>query len=172
MSDHPRNKPVVPSTDGDGRAHSRSGIEVWSGRPGVPAPKPPRAWLEPAFDPNDPVDLVTYFSRDGGPPLADPPVADVAAGDVVTIEDELGVHTAFVLNVVGSSGFVLILTTNPGWNNRCRLATSDELAFTGFPSRRVTYLAPVVRSTYLMRKRGELPSHRVGSLLAEFGPRL
>lgn len=98
-----------------------------------------------------------------------PPAADL--GEIVYFSDGDGTHTAIFLESVGDDCFALFLTSNPYWNPACRPITQEEMAFTGMPVRmsRSTYLAPVLRPSYLMTRTGvSIPSHRVTELLKEF----
>lgn len=93
----------------------------------------------------------------------------IKTGSIIDYIDDK-VHLALVLFYGKEKSFLLFTTTNPDWNPRSRLLTKDEQSLLGFPSRKTTYFAPVIRSNVYMSSTGKyFPEHRIESLQKEFG---
>lgn len=92
----------------------------------------------------------------------------VKTGDVIDYIDN-GVHAALVLFRGTRKSFLLFATTNPAWNPRARLLTIEEYVLLGYPQRKPTYFAPVIRVNDFMRLTNKsFPIHRVELLQKEF----
>lgn len=92
----------------------------------------------------------------------------VQTGDVIEYVNN-GTHAALVLFRGTEKSFLLFATTNPNWNPRSRILTIEEHALLGYPQRRITYFAPVIRVNYFMRPTNKsFPEHRIKDLQKEF----
>jgi len=98
---------------------------------------------------------------------------DVGPGTIACFSDGQRIHNAIILSVSQDKrdAWTLFLTSNPKWNRKSRLATSDELALCGVPKSKETFLAPVVRPVQdASVVSATFPEDRVTSLSKEFGP--
>lgn len=102
--------------------------------------------------------------------FVDPAQPKIVDGSIVHHIDNFGQHTAVVLYRGNYNSKLLMITTNPLWNPGCRLMTSEEQNFLGYPNRgKQSYFAPVIRNTNeLSMPYGEFPRHRVKELRLEF----
>ena len=93
---------------------------------------------------------------------------ELRPGSVVTHEDSGGHHFAIILEIEGNRTELLFLSSKR-FGRRCREATKDELALTGFVYSKKTYLCLVTRyASDLCSQRLNLPEHRTQDLIREF----
>jgi hypothetical protein len=119
----------------------------------------PKENTEPLVEP-----LVILPSNLSSDPLDKP----INSGSIVTHEDADGHHFAIVLEVEGNRAELLFLSSKR-FGRRCREATKDELALTGFVYTKKTYLCLVTRSVSDLCSQGvNFPEHRVQDLIKEF----
>lgn len=91
------------------------------------------------------------------------------AGGVFHHSDGGRTHSGICLGRLSGGLMLLFMTTSLGWNRFARRITREEQAMTGFPSRRPTYLAPVLRDEDGVTWTGlDVPEHRTAALRAEF----
>jgi hypothetical protein len=92
-----------------------------------------------------------------------------APGTVLRHYDGCSEHWAILLEVEGVQAHVLFLTSNPFWSERSRVALPEEVALTGFISKRTTYFALATRPLAdFASLRLTYPQHRLEDLREEF----
>lgn len=90
------------------------------------------------------------------------------AGKVFHHSDGGRVHSGICVGTLGPDLMLLFMTTSPNWNPLCRRMTREEQVMIGFPIRRITYLAPVLRPDGVTWSGSEIPDHRTSALRREF----
>jgi hypothetical protein len=94
----------------------------------------------------------------------------IRAGNIIHCSDGDGNHVAVVTRVGDEFCGVVMLTSNPFWNDRSRQLTKDEEKFFSFPKgRKDTFFAPTVVSVRNIHKVNyDYPPHRLNELIEEF----